>query len=197
MKTTSSPNNSSLGFLFGMFFSRNKNQKKTIRFQKPSKPRSPPCHISQSWTQLLTHPGRAVCCLAATPKSFERLWKILQQGRSGIPERRVGKRQITHKCKHFQHLMFCHSYGISWRCRGWDHANAVKCHIFFAFWDESKSLIWLVVGFNRSEKICSSNWTSSSIFGVKIPKIFELPPPSFYFIHTLREDSFLSHRFLT
>ena len=35
--------------------------------------------------------------------------------------------------------------------------------------------IWLVVGFNR--KICSSNGKSSPIFGVKIPKMFELPPP--------------------
>ena len=38
--------------------------------------------------------------------------------------------------------------------------------------------IYLVGGFNPSEKY-QSNWKSSPIFGVKIPKIFELPPPRY------------------
>ena len=38
---------------------------------------------------------------------------------------------------------------------------------------------FLVGGVNPSWKICSSNWMISPGFGVKIPKIFELPPPSY------------------
>ena len=194
MSFTSSPSDSSLGFLLGIFFPKQKPKKtKTIRFQKPSKPRplvtSPRVELS-SW-HFLEEQFVALPRPPSLSRGFEKFYKV----HPGIPERRAGKR-ITHKWWAFSTFkIFCHSEGISWRCRGC-HANAVQSHIFFAFWDESKSLIWVLVGFNPSEKYARQIGHLPQR-GVKIPKIFELPPPSFYFIHTLREDSFLSHRFLT
>ena len=135
----------------GDFFPETKTKtKKTIRFQKPSKPRplvtSPRVELS-SW-HFLEEQFVALPRPPSLSRGFEKFYKV----HPGIPERRAGKR-ITHKWWAFSTFkIFCHSEGISWRCRGC-HANAVKSHIFFAFWDESKSLIWVLVGFNLSENM--------------------------------------------
>lgn len=115
--------------------------------------------VSKSWTQLLTLPGRAVCYLAATPA----LNKNLQGRQRGIrgSERRRPNNALMWVCST---LIFCHSYGTSRRCRGWDRANAVKRKTssshFGIRWKQKLNLLggWFQPIWNR----CSSNWTSSS-----------------------------------